>query len=459
MLARLTKRQHEKPRNGCINCWLRRVKCNEEKPQCANCIRFSLCCDLGPAFTAGVQPMSVPDPKATTSTGAGAGAIPRKRRGRPRKDWASLLPVVPLPPVSSTGENTRGRKETETLTETPRTEISSPLPQTLPHSYSDRLTLNHFEASVLNHFISSTGPSLGNDLNDPYGHAWARLGPRIAFTYEYVLHLILSLGAYHMVHSGVTMLQQKLSYASFAKQHVTSGLAKLTTALLTMDESTCGPIYLATILATYCTLAAGPSCDNELLMCIVGNDLRGKPMPPVFHGSRVVRRRYGKSVIFRGLTADFDPTIEKTFKPTCECEGFPRLDWVEPFQRLKELVSSDNNMPIYMSALTGIQLVYEATFGGPEGSYDGPEEHKLVLRWPYLMRSEFVALLVAQDSIALLILAHWALTLKMSRFWFLDGWADHMLLRIDHFTNGRYRDWLPYTADSSEMQVRLSRTG
>ncbi|KIW03591.1 uncharacterized protein PV09_05345 [Verruconis gallopava] len=39
------RRAHKKSRNGCRNCKLRRVKCDETKPSCKNCDRFMVACN------------------------------------------------------------------------------------------------------------------------------------------------------------------------------------------------------------------------------------------------------------------------------------------------------------------------------------------------------------------------------------------------------------------------------
>ncbi|KAF4965528.1 hypothetical protein FSARC_6708 [Fusarium sarcochroum] len=76
---------------------------------------------------------------------------PRKGRGRPRKDWTVLA-----------GPD-KGRDKYQGAV---------PFPQNV----SDQSPLNPVESSVLDHFVSSTGPSLGNNPTDPYGYAWSGTG-------------------------------------------------------------------------------------------------------------------------------------------------------------------------------------------------------------------------------------------------------------------------------------------
>ncbi|KAG9230035.1 C6 zinc finger protein [Amylocarpus encephaloides] len=41
---KLSRKSHRKSRNGCQNCKRRKIKCDEQKPQCANCNRHSTLC-------------------------------------------------------------------------------------------------------------------------------------------------------------------------------------------------------------------------------------------------------------------------------------------------------------------------------------------------------------------------------------------------------------------------------
>ncbi|KAI1802314.1 hypothetical protein F4811DRAFT_563300 [Daldinia bambusicola] len=45
---RKKRRPHRKSRSGCRNCKNRKVKCDEVKPTCSSCTRFSLHCDFSP---------------------------------------------------------------------------------------------------------------------------------------------------------------------------------------------------------------------------------------------------------------------------------------------------------------------------------------------------------------------------------------------------------------------------
>ncbi|EPS37397.1 hypothetical protein H072_8899 [Dactylellina haptotyla CBS 200.50] len=61
------RKSHIKSKNGCFSCKERRVKCDEDKPECQNCLKRSLRCEYPPPPSAPeivfAQPFVVPDGK------------------------------------------------------------------------------------------------------------------------------------------------------------------------------------------------------------------------------------------------------------------------------------------------------------------------------------------------------------------------------------------------------------
>ncbi|KAH9983405.1 hypothetical protein F4779DRAFT_624563 [Xylariaceae sp. FL0662B] len=87
--AKRSRRPHHKSRNGCSMCKLRKVKCNEDKPVCGNCIRFGFDCESNACPT---NPTSLAEPSRRTG---GVGRSSRGR-GRPRKNWAGASSAITL---------------------------------------------------------------------------------------------------------------------------------------------------------------------------------------------------------------------------------------------------------------------------------------------------------------------------------------------------------------------------
>jgi hypothetical protein len=62
-----TRKPHRKSRNGCLPCKGRHVKCDEQKPSCANCVKQGTSCEYRPSksretSTGSPMPVATPTP-------------------------------------------------------------------------------------------------------------------------------------------------------------------------------------------------------------------------------------------------------------------------------------------------------------------------------------------------------------------------------------------------------------
>ncbi|EXL66271.1 hypothetical protein FOPG_17547 [Fusarium oxysporum f. sp. conglutinans race 2 54008] len=216
---RLKKKPHQKSRNGCINCKLRKVKtfqCDESQPRCTNCDRFRLDCRYrNLRQSVSVSPPTVV-PQVDTEPAHVAPA--RRKRGRPRKDWTSqgLASETHIQPESS-----------------------QPL-------LSSDTELNITQAELLHQFITCTGPNLGgsDDPNHPIVKFWSRNATLLAISHPYLLHLSLSLAAYHLAFLASETEPSKAHHTLLARHHFSVGLTQANEALSSIDTSTCGSLYM-----------------------------------------------------------------------------------------------------------------------------------------------------------------------------------------------------------------------
>ncbi|KAL6402757.1 hypothetical protein AUP68_14093 [Ilyonectria robusta] len=410
---RLKKKPHQKSKNGCVNCKQRKVKCDEAQPRCANCSRFHLDCrylDIGQNIAAlPAEGHTEPTPVAPA----------RRKRGRPRKDWSQgLAPDSEHALLPSDAE------------------------------------LNMTQAELLHQFITCTGPDLGgsDDPSHPIVQFWARNATLLAISHPYLLRLCLSLAAYHLAFLASETEPNKARYATLARHHFSVGLTQANEALSAINTSTCGSLYVSTILVCFCSFAAGPSGPDDLFVCSAGGTSSHKWLP-LAHGARLLRELYDESVLFSGLTAPLGSNSAPPSdpRPTCVCEGFIRVDWIDPVARLRDLVMSASTPrnDVYVRSLHTLADVYEATFGDEQGCVKTPLHNKVVLIWLYLMEDDFIAFLQEKDAVALLLLAYYAPLIKtMKRSWFLHGWAEHIIRVSNMYITDDYAHFLQWPAEA-----------
>ncbi|KAG7140772.1 hypothetical protein HYQ45_002489 [Verticillium longisporum] len=270
---------------------------------------------------------------------------------------------------------------------------------------------------------------------------------KVSLAHHFVLHLAMGLAGFHLAYLNSHDYDRQAHYLLAARCYVSSGLAEVARTLLNCDESNCGAVYLASLLFSYCSYAAGPSSPNDLFVCSVGDDT-SQHRPALVSGTRLLRESYRHDCLFSGLMEPFGPVTHFSVdpRPTYLCHGFPRIDSVRPFEELRELIGSLDgpNFSVYDQAVDGLEVVYDATYGRGNDMYDGDKSNKIIFGWLYRMDS-FQACLQRKDSVALLIMARFVLLLRTKPFWFLEGREDHMLDRIAELTDGQFSSWLSWT--------------
>ena len=68
----------------------------------------------------------------------------------------------------------------------------------------------------------------------------------------------------------------------------------------------------------------------------------------------------------------------------------------------------------------------------------------LIWRWPVVIPIEYVHLIRAQDPVALIILAHFALATTAAQTWYTEGWADYCLTGIMKCLPNNLQHWLQW---------------
>ncbi|KAK7397659.1 hypothetical protein QQX98_012970 [Neonectria punicea] len=440
-VSKLARRPHRKSRNGCFNCKRRKVKCDEVKPVCSNCVRFGIPCDFAPL----PPPSEDPAPKGSAvEVGANHGGEPstalRRGPGRPRKDWATLAKPLPQP-----AERT-GTSPSSTVT-TPAS--TSTVSESIPCSF------NVADAELLLQFITHTASSLHDspDTNSSIARFWGRNVPQIGISYHFVLHLTYGLAGYHLAFSETSNGDRHAQYLALARHHSETGLVELNRTLPSLDETNCGALYVSAVLVCYCAFAAGPIGVTDLLVCNV-DDTAPQRWLPLIHGVRLIRQTIEPATLFTGLMEPLggSPEPDEDTRPMYLIGGFPHVEWVEPVEKLRKWLESYDTPDtiIYLRALSSLSDIYEANYGDRNGRYSGGTENKFVFGWLYRMHDLFVACLQRKEPQALLILAYYVPLLKtLKKCWFIEGWAKHLLGSIRGMLNPDMLGWLEWPVQVS----------
>lgn len=316
-------------------------------------------------------------------------------------------------------------------------------------------TLNIADAELLLHFSSSTALTFADPDNssDSIGKFWANNVPQIGLSYHFVLHLAFAIAGYHLAYLRAGDGRQQ-HYKSLAERHVSVGLAEFSKVLSNLDSSNCGALYVSAVLVCYCTFAAGPIGPDDLLVCYA-TDEKAHWMS-LIHGVRLIRTTIDSTALFSGLMAPLCPIGEPNLnqKPTFIREGFSRIDWEKPLYKLRNYISTcyEPDVDIYLRCCNDLLLIYEATYGKDDGSHNISSDNQFVFAWLYRLDDNFVACLRHKRPLALLLLAYYCVLLKtMDKLWFMVGWSNHILGRVQYFIGTEYSIWLKWPIEHVKL--------
>ncbi|WYZ42467.1 hypothetical protein EsH8_VI_000166 [Colletotrichum jinshuiense] len=405
------RRSHKKSRNGCQNCKRRKVKCDENKPECGNCLRFSMHCDFAPT------PANL---LAQSPTASSPPTPPPKKRGRPRKDW-NAVPKLPTPTASEPD-----------AAKTPRT----PAPMLVEPSPSK---LNPDDLELLHHYMCHTSITLGD------ARVWREHVPRLGFQHHYVLHMVLAISAQHLARLRPS---QARHYEALADQHSTSALPVVTNIIPQLSKENCQALYHTTVLVCLSTFAKKPSPGHLLVIAEDGE----VPWWGLLRGVRIVVQKMGIQTIIAGW-ADDGVTFEQTWThcPTLPAPTYKMVYWEKRFEELSDLVATtpEPERAMYTESVQLLKDCFKMTFGTeaePESHIQGRFE--VVMRWLYSMNDNFVLRLQQKQALPLILLGHFdVLVQTLEHFWFMQGWSAHLLIGLLQTLEPEYAHWLQWPAD------------
>ncbi|UKZ96664.1 uncharacterized protein TrAFT101_011442 [Trichoderma asperellum] len=389
------RRQHTKSRLGCQTCKRRKIKCDESKPQCGNCARFSVPCDFSPI------------PAQATSL-----APKSTRRGRPRSDWASWAEQLRLSSAASA----------------PRACTCS----------AKRLDVDSLE--LFHNFMTTTAQTLGDDIK-----LWSEGVPQLGVQHPCILELILALSSFHLARMKPDNAPR---YLELAEKHSTFAIQEATEFLKHLDSETSAPLYVIAVLICFTALAKGPTPGHLLLVAEHGQI----SWLSLLRGVKFVVSMSGWPSIFSGALADYQPQPEKEKQQEEPSLSKPLVTGIEDWRLSLNGISD-------LIAVVGVQRVrnayehemevllgcFESTFGkGRDSRQTIKGTMQAVMSWVYQLNDVFIEQLENKDTIALTILGHFCVLLStIERYWFIEGWARHTIQEILHISEA-CRRWLSW---------------
>ncbi|KKY20973.1 putative c6 transcription [Diplodia seriata] len=430
MIPAASRKPHRKSRNGCGHCKRRKIKCDETKPHCRNCIKHSITCDF-PEILARKASASSHSPYSGYH-GSSNGGMPGHANPSPAS-------------------------------------ASAPSPHTTAALLEDEghMAMNMVDLELLHNFVTSTAYTVSQ--NADLRTLWRVEVPRLAFQHDFVMRAILAVSAAHMAHWKPDRAD---FYLARAVAHHKIGLRGPTSILPHVTEDNCSALYIFSALTAILSLAMPRRPEDILFVSGDGDDgghvaewlflLRGIASI-VFSSSDWLLNGSIGPMLHRVKVPAFDPAVLRAagaanpdgFKaeplPTSTPARPPEHDQLLELRRflerdlaLRNSSSSaddhDSEMgAVVCAALDELMRSYTYIFNlGP-----GDCHLRSIFSWPCAVSNDYLAALTAHAPHALLVFAYYSVLLhRLDSFWWIKGWGTHLIERIYHLIAPIYRQWV-----------------
>ncbi|KIX09982.1 uncharacterized protein Z518_01063 [Rhinocladiella mackenziei CBS 650.93] len=373
------RRSHTKSKNGCSQCKVRRIKCNEHHPICNNCERRQIFCDFSLSPGASGSPNN-------TSDGRQQSGQPTSVHGGQCTPSQHMLDPFQQPDLLSTKETT---------------------------------DLDITDLKLMHHFTSVVATDLASGQTPEARALWQIHAVKLGFKHHFLLRGILAVSAFHL---GYIHPERKVEYELIGTAHQGIGLTEFQDTLTHVDETNCHALFAFSCL---------------LIVLAFASSTKDKPKDfntDVLHwfyllrGANSVLNMHSETIRCSFLKPLLD---EMAHVETTAAYGFPDIDQITKLFRICSSVEHDKeiaqayDLAIHSLLSTFIQASLLKTRG------DGTILATFV--WPLNLSPKFLDLLGEKQPEAMIILAHycvliyWGESTDSNDTWFINGWAHYML--------------------------------
>ncbi|KAM3086482.1 hypothetical protein ACMFMG_000613 [Clarireedia jacksonii] len=382
-----SRKPHRKVRTGCRVCKTRKIKCDENKPSCNNCIRHSVPCDIMTTTTAGT-------PMSPAASGVGPGT-----------------PLNTLSPMN----------------ESPLSAHQSPLPSL--HSIQPR-SLYLVDMELMHHYATSTCYSMSS--NAATSVVWRVNVPQVAYAHEFVMRGILAIAALHIAHFKP---EKREFYVEQAMIHHQLALPVATAMLPNINEDNCTALYTFSTMALLHAMAS-PRKDSDFFIV---DDTDVSSWVYLLRGLRSISE-ISYEVIRNGPLAPMFSAgarraeLRENVGPY---EDYYNLDQLQRY--VKASTDNPDDTVAYMEAIDELRKSLSVLFSV------GPAEFELsdLFMWPYKVSDHYLSLLRRREQLSLIIYAYFCIPMKrLDSYWWVQGWAVHLIRKIYALLSPENRIWI-----------------
>ncbi|KAI9367226.1 hypothetical protein BJX61DRAFT_538235 [Aspergillus egyptiacus] len=391
-----TRRSHKKSRNGCDQCKRRRIKCDEDNP-CSNCARRGMDCSFENRGSA-----TPTDRSNTGNVGILSDLRDRMLASEPHSQ--------PLEESMDPFRFFNERIARGTL---------------FPQEWTGQAP------ELMHHYTLYTCKTIAR--RPEMQETWQVAIPKIAYSYEFLMHGILAFSALHLAYLKPERYSYYLASSGF---HMSLGLRSFRRILLApTNENCCALLAFCSFIMVY--ISASPPESSELGP---GDGLESiLELLALCRGTLVIHP-YMDFIRTTSLKPLFLPDF---FGPAATGRTIAQFDGLEDhlalLHRLIETEISDQTLTEpFHHALDRLKAAFEYIQNFPP-----PLEIGLLYIWPLSVREPFFTQLRQRNPAALVFLASYCVHLHVfSDYWFIGQQGSVWLSRISAVLPSDYHDYL-----------------
>ncbi|KAH6972150.1 hypothetical protein BKA56DRAFT_620719 [Ilyonectria sp. MPI-CAGE-AT-0026] len=287
----------------------------------------------------------------------------------------------------------------------------------------------NLDLELLHHFTISTASTLSTETQ--VRDLWRVVVPQIGFSVPYILNGVLALSALHMARYNPARREVLLSQAG--RYHAAS-LEEALPLIPSVTSENCTHLFLFGVLTLFFNLASPRKADDILL---VGN----RAVPEWLYLLR------GIGTLVAADSAIFSSPVSLIFKAINPGQFWPShppekqefLDELETRIGVKTSDSAEKQASL-LQAVQALRWSYDLM-----SSKDSNEHTRLrkFYAWLFAIEESYLKLLKHADSEALCVLAFFCVLMReFERYWWIEGWAVHILRQIYILLDDEYRLWI-----------------
>ncbi|RDL38261.1 uncharacterized protein BP5553_02601 [Venustampulla echinocandica] len=395
-----SRKPHRKTRTGCRTCKQRKIKCDEKRPSCTNCLKHSVACDffLSPANLSPGSSVASPANSLPQYVSTPSGSV-----GTP----ASHAPGLPLPSFSRN--------------------------LNLPSVRHEPVGLNMIDLELLHNFSVSTCLTLHND--PALKTLWKVNVPQLGISNDFVMRGILAVSALHMAHF---LPEKREFYLSQAFNQHQSGLRTATSILPNVTEENCSALYVFSALTLFFSLA-GPRDSDQLLGS--AGDTGISDWLSLLQGAHSILTTALDALVKGPLGPMFEAGRRRDAMRENYALAFPPEQ--DPLQELRHFLNSsgvdERTFHTCHAAIEELRKSFAAIY--KQGSQD--REPSDIFIWLFRVHGEFLGLVRGHSQEALAIFGHFCVLLKLMDYrWWMEGSALQLLSKVYELLDEDHRLWI-----------------